>query len=70
MPKINPVLNSRYLTNWQQDCVSEQNYMNKLKVGNSRDYKTALMNNGNSLIREQTNTIFQRLADLSYGPKW
>lgn len=57
MPKINPTLDSRYITNWQNSCDVEQMYMDQLKVTNSRDYKTRLQNNGEQILQNQSRSI-------------
>lgn len=57
MPKINPTLDSRYITNWLNACDVEQTYMDKFKVTNSRDYKTMLQSNGEEILQNQSRSI-------------
>jgi len=70
MPRINPTLNSRTLTDYRSDCVVENEYMDKLNVNNSRDFKTALMNNGGNLLASQNQTIVNSLKQLEYFSKF
>lgn len=57
MPKINPTLDSRYITNWLNSCDVEQTFMDQLKVTNSRDYKIKLQSNGEQIIQNQSKSI-------------
>lgn len=69
MPKINPTLDSRYITNWQNSCDVEQQYMNELKVTNSRDYKTSLQSNGERILQNQSIGIGSILGLSEYSTK-
>lgn len=64
MPKFNPTLSARELTDYRSDCVVENEYMNKLNVSNSRDFKTALMTNGGNILANQNKTIIELLKNL------
>lgn len=70
MPKINPVLNSRQLTDYRSDCEVENEYMNKLNVTNSRDFKTSLISNGANLLVTQNQIIVDSLKKLEYSSKF
>lgn len=70
MPKINPVLQQRSLTEYRSDCVVENEYMNKLNVSNSRDFKSRLMSNGGNLLATQNQTIVNSLKNLEYYSKF
>lgn len=70
MPKINPVLQQRTLTEYRSDCVVENEYMNKLNVNNSRDFKSRLMSNGDNLMTSQNQTIVNSLKNLEYSSKF
>lgn len=70
MPKINPILDARSLTDYRPDCVIEQNYMKRLNVSNNRDFKNALMNNGTQMMISNSKTIAAQMAALHSKDKF
>lgn len=70
MPRINPLLQSRSITEYRSDCIVENEYMNKLNVNNSRDFKSMLMSNGDTLLTNQNQTIVNSLKNLEYCSKF
>lgn len=68
MPKINPLLNARSLTNYSPACQVDLDMMKQFGVQNTRDFKIALMNNGANVIASQNQMISGQLASLAYGP--
>lgn len=68
MPRINPLLNARSLTNYQPSCIVDENLMKNVGAQNTRDFKMALMNNGTNIIAKQNQMITTEMASLSYGP--
>jgi hypothetical protein len=70
MPKINPVLDGRALTNWSPACEVDSKLMTQLNVNNTRDFKIALMNQGTQIMANDNTNISSTLKTLAYDPKW
>lgn len=66
MPRINPVLDARHLTDFSPACVQEEKYMRQLNLKDSRELKMALMNNGTQLLQNDAQRIEQTIASLAY----
>lgn len=65
MPPINSLLDARSLTNWEQDCVTEARYMKLLGVDNNRDFKNALLTNGNQLLERLNQQRINNIKQLN-----
>lgn len=68
MPRINPILNARSLTNYGQACQNDSDLMKQLGTQNTRDFKIALMNNGANIIANQNQMITNQIQSMAYGP--
>jgi hypothetical protein len=66
MPRINPVLDARSLTDYSPACVQDEMFMQQLKIQNTRDFKNALMSNGEQIMQLNSQLIQNQLNSLSY----
>lgn len=69
MPRINPVLDARHLTDFSPACVQEEKYMKQMNLKDSRELKVALMNNGAQLLQNDSKRIEQTIESLAYTSK-